>query len=157
MIPQTIGCTTLLTEFWIEKKEPTGLIKNGLVKSDDTLWETLLLITRTRQERKLTTEDVLNNNLSDVCKLRLCYVLCVICCITDSRCNVPLRTLMTDVVDTHGGTQELIQILNQFGVISSTDTHSQYADFIVPNTQEKHHRINFEEFIVASLDNIDVL
>ncbi len=32
------------------------------------------------------------------------------------------ETLMTDIVDTHGETQELIQILNGFGLIASANT-----------------------------------
>ena len=144
-----------------EREKPLDLstvnIQEWISKSDKTLWETLLLITRTRQERKLSTEDVLQNNLSDVRKLRLFYVLCIICFNTDSRCNVPLHTLLTDVVDTHGGTQELIQILNRFGAISSGDSHARYVDFIVKSTKHKHHNINFEDFLVASLDNIDFL
>jgi hypothetical protein len=63
---------------------------------------------------------------------------------------------MTDIVDTHGGTQELIQILNRFGLIASADTHARYVDFIVQNTH-KHHNIDFEQFLVASFDNIDFL
>ena len=113
------------------------------------------MITRTRQERKLSTEDVLQNNLSNVRKLRLFYILCILCFNTDSRCNIPLHTLLTDVVDTHG-TQELIQILNPFGTISSGDTHARYVDFIVKNTKHKQHNIN-EDFLVASLDNIHFL
>ena len=132
-------------------------IQQWISKSDKTLWETLLLITRTRQEHKLSTEDVLQNNLSDVRKLRLFYILCILCFSTDSRCNIPLHTLLTNVVDTHGGTQDLIQILNRFGAISSGDTHAQHVDFIVKNTKHKQHNINFEDFLVASMDNINFL
>ena len=142
-----------------ERKNPMDLstvnIQEWINKSDKTLWEALLLITRTRQERKLSMEDVLKNNPSEVRKLRLFYIMCVIFFNTDSRCNVPLHTLLTDVVDTHGGTQELIQILNRFGAISSADTHARYVDFIVKNTKNKHHSINVNDFLVASMDNID--
>ena len=144
-----------------EKQQPMDLstvnIKEWISKSDKTLWDTFLLITRTRSERKLPTEDVLRNQLSDVRKLRLFYIMCVICFSTDSRCNLPLHTLLTDVVDTHGGTHELIQILNRLGAISSADTHARYIDFIVRNTKDKTHNVNFKDFLVASVDNIDFL
>lgn len=96
-----------------EKSTPLDLstvnINDWISKTDKTLWETLVLITRTRNDRKLPVKDVLRKSLSDVRNLRLFYIVCVICFTTDNRCIIPLHTLLTDVVDTHGGTQKLVQ------------------------------------------------
>ena len=135
----------------------TVKIEEWIKKSDKTIWDALLLITRTRSERNLHAQEVINNKLSDAKKLRLFYIICIIHFATDGRCHIPIHTLLTDIVYTHGGSHELVQILNRFGAISSADTHSRYVDFVVKHTKKQQHMFNVNDFLVASIDNIDFL
>ena len=45
--------------------------------------------------------------------------------------NRPLHILLTDLTDSHGGSYELIQILNRLGAVASVDTHRRYVQFQV--------------------------
>ena len=42
---------------------------------------------------------------------------------TDDRCSFPLHTLVTDLVDSQGGSALLIKILNRLGVYVHHPTH----------------------------------
>ncbi len=46
-------------------------------------------------------------------------------------CSVPLHLLLTDLIDSQGGSSELIRILNRFGAVASNDTHRRYVQFKV--------------------------
>ena len=81
------------------------------------------------------------------------------CCLfftTDNRCNTPLHTLLTDVVYSHGGTTQLVQVMNRLGMISSEDTHARYVDHVVSHS-DRTHDIDLSDTVVATLDNLDFL
>ena len=44
---------------------------------------------------------------------------------------MPLHTLLTDIVETCGGSSKLVHILNRLGAVLSTDTHDRYVQYTV--------------------------
>ena len=77
---------------------------------------------------------------------------------TDDRCSVPMHTLLTDTIDSQGGSATLIQILNRLGVCASADTLSRFiqvkANTISPS---RIGDLDSDTFTVVSADNIDFL
>ena len=67
-----------------------------------------------------------------------------------------LHTLLTDAVYSHGGTTELVQVMNRLGMISSEDTHARYVDHVVRHSDNTHD-IDLSDTVVATLDNLDFL
>ena len=53
----------------------------------------------------------------------------------NTQCSMPLQTLITEATICHGGTQELVKILNRVGVGSSIDSNQRLS------TQVVHSRI----------------
>ena len=71
---------------------------------------------------------------------------------------MPMHLLLTDVVKHHGGSSELIKILNRVGAVSSEDTHGRLLTFISQQREkEMETEFNPQAFKLASVDNIDVL
>jgi len=67
---------------------------------------------------------------------------------------MPLHVLLADIVESQGGSQLLIKILNRFGICVSSDTQSRFVQYKV-NSLEKASFSNPEAFTVVSADNID--
>ncbi len=74
-------------------------------------------------------------------------------------CSVPLHLLLTDLIDSQGGSSELIRILNRFGAVASNDTHRRYVQFKVQQKMKSGYLndLNLNNFTVATVDNIDFL
>ena len=84
--------------------------------------------------------------------------MCSLFFITDNRCSIPLHTLLTDVVYSHGaGTIELVQVMNRLGMISSEDMHARYINNIVCHSSKTQDVDPSQTVVVATLDNLDFL
>ena len=59
-------------------------------------------------------------------KIRCFFLLSVIMFITDDRCSMPMHTLMTNFVDSQGGSCVLVKTINRLGVCSSADTLARF-------------------------------
>ena len=66
---------------------------------------------------------------------------------------MPLHVLLADRVESQGGSQLLIKILNRFGICVSSDTLSRFIQYKV-NSLEKASFLN-PAFTIVSTDNID--
>ena len=42
---------------------------------------------------------------------------------------MPLHLLLTDLIDSQGGSNELIRLLNRLGAVASVETHRRYVQF----------------------------
>ena len=76
------------------------------------------------------------DSISHQRKLQCLYTLRVIFFNTNCTCSVPMHLLLTDLVEAHGGSSELIRLLNSVGAIASADTHQCYLQFQI----ERKHR-----------------
>ena len=63
------------------------------------------------------------HNISLKRKLHCLYCICVMFFATNS--SVPLHVLLTDLIESQGGSYELIKTLNKFGAVASIDIHTE--------------------------------
>ena len=76
--------------------------------------------------------------------------------ITDDRCSVPMRTLLTDMVESQGWSSVLVRTLNPLGVCSSADTLARFIQHKRSACEYpciKH--LTKDAFTVVSADNLD--
>lgn len=63
--------------------------------------------------------------------VRLFYAVCVLTFCTNSYFSAPMHVLVTEAVLCHGGTQELVAILNRLGAAACLDTVNRLATHVV--------------------------
>ena len=116
------------------------------------------LLTRSVRERegRSKASDTTSKQFH-VKKVRRLFLLSMMLFCTDDRCSVPFHTMLTDMVDSQGGSDLLIKILNQLGVCSSYDTFSRYMMYKVTSCQNVQNAQSADQdaFTVISADNID--
>ena len=78
---------------------------------------------------------------------------------TDDKCSFPLHTLITDTIESQGGSGVLVKILNRLGVCASLDTLSRFIQYKADSSKcnNKPRYLNPESFTVVSADNIDFM
>ena len=96
-----------------------------------TLWNFIIKITKGKWNTSMTHEK----------KLSCIYSLCVLTFCTNRKYSMPLHVLLTDIIDSLSGSNELIRILNNFGAVASVDTHKRYVQHQI----ERRLRVNAVE------------
>ena len=96
----------------------------GIVQSiAPDLWDHVCKLTQSVNERKGRSASVKDGTFSGHIKhLRRAYLVSLIIFITNSECNSPFHAVLSDVIESCGGSTELTTILNRFGICSSVDT-----------------------------------
>ena len=89
-------------------------------------------------------------------KVRRFYLLCLILFCTNDRCSIPLHTLIADIVDSQGGSNNLSTILNRLGICSSSETLKRHTQHRV-GQKDVHRHMSPDSMTVISADNIDWL
>ena len=134
---------------------------NKLVSDmDPTLWSFISSLTRSISERRGTAK------VSDpttpthhIKKVHRFFSLCVLLFCTDDRCYLPLHNLITDVVESLGGSTQLVQILNRLGMCSSADTLARSIQYRVQEREPRgpEQECHPHSLTIVSADNIDFL
>ena len=130
-----------------------------ITKVDPYLWNALCSITRSKSE--ICGRSKVDDPLSQVHhlkRIRCFFLLCVIMFITDDRCSMPMHTLLTDMVESQGGSSVLVRTLNRLGVCSSADTLARFIQHKRSACEYpciKH--LTKDAFMVVSADNLDFL
>ena len=103
---------------------------------------------------KANQPDTLQHHVKQV---RCLFCLCTIMFCTDDRCSVPFHTLITDTIESCGGSTQLIRILNRLGVCSSTDTLTRHIQCKVKEREERGPEQDCARKVstIISADNID--
>ena len=70
-------------------------------------------------------------------KARRFFVVCSLLFCTDDQCSLPLLTLVTDMIESQGGSSLLVKILNRLWVCASSDTLSRFIHYKV-GKKESH-------------------
>ena len=130
---------------------------------DPKLWEFVCMITKpmsackgytysSGERKKLVTEYPCEEGASLFC-------LCVLLFCTDDRCHLPLHALITDAVESYGGSAMLIRMLNRLGACSSADTLARVIQYRVEEREKRGVKqdCNPNEITIISVDNIDFL
>ena len=133
-------------------------IDKFIEEADPQLWNTICLLTRSVSERRGTSKATLDETsiAFQTKKTRRFFLLCALLFCTDDCCSLPLHTLVTDMVDSQGGSALLIRILNRLGVCASFDTLKWFIQHKV-STAKVAKSLNLTSFTVVSADNIDFL
>ena len=118
---------------------------------DLTLWAFIKSITRPISEThgystKANQPQTLQHHVKQVHCL-FCLSALMFC--TDDRCSFPFHTLITDVIESGGGSTQLIRILNRMGICSSADTVARSIQY--SPEEDCMHNIP----TIISMDNID--
>ena len=91
-------------------------------------------------------------------KVQRFFLLCAILFCTDDRCSIPMHTLMTDLVESQGGSSVLVRVLNRLGVCSSSDTLARFVQFKRTAFDQHHFKhLSKDAFTLASADNLDFM
>ena len=106
---------------------------------DPQLWAFITSITRSISERK--GYNVKTNQPETLAyhvkKVRCLFCLCTLMFCADDRCSVPFHTLISDTIESCGGSTQLIRILNRLGVCSSADTLARSIQSRVQEREKK--------------------
>ncbi len=147
-------------------KDAESLFEYAEVDFDDLikqinpqLWNAICMLTRSISELRGTSQ--VNNPSSPAYhtkRIRCLFLLCTIMFCTDDRCSMPLHTLLTDTIDSQGGSAMLITLLNRLGVCASTDTLNRFIQYKASDFRKnKLKYLICDSFIVMSIDNLDFL
>ena len=103
-----------------------------------------------------TTSAEYNSHTKNV---RLFYALSMLVFCTYPQCSVPMHVLVTEAVLCHGGTLELVAILNRLGAAASLDTVNRLATCVVTRRMSDGvlSDLATQKFAAVSIDNIDIL
>ena len=134
-------------------------IDEQIAKIDPLLWSAIRCMTRSKSEiRGISKVHDPTSQIHHVKKIRCFFLLCVIMFITDERCSMPMHTLMTDMVESQGGSSVLVKTLNRLGVCSSADTLARFIQHRRSNCEKTNLKhLKSDAFTVVSADNIDFL
>jgi len=129
-------------------------IDSIVTKVHPVLWEFLVTLT----SGKKCTEEMTHKQLSPVSKARTMYCLCVILFTANPECCYPFHLTLTDLILCHGGTKDLITILNRFGAVACMNTHYRFLKKLKSEYQCALLReLHPNAFWVVSVDNIGIM
>ena len=124
------------------------------------LWEHVCKLTQSVNECKgrsaAVKESTFTGRIKHLCRA---YLVSLILFITNSECNSSFHAVLSDVIESCGGSTELTTILNRFGICSSVDTLKRVIHSISLDRKNAGTRslLVDKAFTVASTDNVDFL
>lgn len=92
-------------------------------------------------------------------RLRRAYLVSLILFVTNSERTSPFHTVLSDVIESCGGSTELITIFNRFGICSSVETLKRIIHSVSQDRKDAGTRSLLVDraFTIASTDNVDFL
>lgn len=101
--------------------------------------------------RKLFVSESETTSTRQVCQV---YLLCAVLFCANSHCSMPFHVMLTDAILCHGGSQELVRILNRVGAVASLDTSRRLATVVVQQRIASGVRpeLHFGALCIVSID-----
>ena len=127
---------------------------------DPNLWSAICSLSQSVSERRCTSKVSDNTTRAQhIKKVRRFYCLCVLMFCTDDRCYLPLHNLVTDIVESLGGSTLLVKVLNRLGICCSADTLARSIQHRVKERETKgpEQECCRDSITFISADNIDFL
>lgn len=124
------------------------------------LWDHVTKLTQSVNERRGRSASVSEASFSGRIKhLRRAYLVSLILFITNSECNHPFHVVLSDIVESCGGSTELMTILNRFGIAASIETLKRTIHSVSEDRRSAGIKslLVDKAFTVASADNVDFL
>ena len=127
---------------------------------DKNILKMLAVLIKPKSYKAISSDEVYEDMMNSHSKKLRCFNLaCIIMFCANKECSFPLHTLLTDAIESYGGSTELVKIFNRLGVVASKDTHDRYVEYVVTQYQEGNHLRHLQQgmFTIASVDNLDFL
>ncbi len=139
--------------------DPGTLQVDRLIQSvDPVVWNTICILTQsaTERDKKPSSQSENSKNIKNIRRL---FILCQIMFCMDNTCYMPFHILTADLIDSYGGSVELIKIFNRFGVCVSNDTLLRHIQHKVQESASKGilQGLDLNILTLFTLDNIDFL
>ena len=134
-------------------------VEESINKIDPLLLHFINIATRTKRERHSLRLAPATEISKQTKKIRQYFLLVLFFSSTNLNVIMPIQNVLADVVETCGGSRQLIKILNKFGITSSSDTHDQ---LVADRARYQRERSVWSDmpsnvFTIASTDNFDML
>ena len=139
--------------------DPETLEIDRLVQAvDPVVWDTICILTQSTTERHKKPSSQ-SESSKTIKKIRRLFLLCQIMFCIDNTCYMPFHVLAADLIDSCGGSSELIKILNRLGVCVSNDTLLRHIQQKVQESVSKGILQGLDPHILTlfTMDNIDFL
>ena len=99
------------------------------------LWEHICILTQSVNECKGRSAAIDEKSFAgQIKRLRRAYLVSLILFVTNSECNFPFHIVLSDAMETHGGSTELIRMFNRLGLVALSETLKRSIQLI------SHHR-----------------
>ena len=124
------------------------------------LWEHVCKLTQSVNEHRGRTASVKESSFAGrIKRLRRVYLVSLILFMTNSECNFPFHVVLSDTIESCGGSTELITILNRLGIVVSVETLKRTIQSVSQDRKDAGIKslLVDKAFTVASADNIDFL
>ncbi len=131
-------------------------VEDQIKSTDPILWNMVCSITQSKDRFTYEHPQIYDGEIKN---LRCLFILHLIMFCVDKTSSLPFHLLLTDVIDTHNGSAELIKIFNRLGVCVSYDTLLRHIQTITQLTsmQGLMHNMNDSHLTIFTMDNIDFL
>ena len=108
---------------------------------------------------KPSSTKTIKRDSSHVRKVRRLFCICTLLFTINSQRSFPLHTLIADAVETCGGSNRLMRLLNRFGVCVSPETHARYLQYRNQKRKSEGPMAAFPNntFMIVSADNLDFI
>lgn len=125
---------------------------------DSTLWEFINNLTQTVRARRGAASTAEISPRAITKNIRQLYCLAVIMFTINPQCNLPFHLPLTEAVISHGGSLELVHILDGIGAVASFKAHDRLIKGVVKASESDGliNELTPCAFRVVSIDNLDI-
>ncbi|XP_064384664.1 uncharacterized protein LOC135333611 [Halichondria panicea] len=127
-------------------------INKFINKLDPDIWRAISLLTKPLSKKAI-------KNTSQVRTIRRFFCVCVLFFTINNQCSFPIHTLLTEAIETCGGSIRLVRMFNRLGICASSETALRYVQYRIEKRASEGIMKSYPSncFMIASADNIDYI